>query len=191
MKTKLFALIAFSIFNFQFSMSEAQAQRSNSQDMQNRRAEMVEQRAERLAKDFELKGDKKEKFVSLYKDYQKELMGTQQQERQRFDRNGEGNNDKKMTDEQAQKMLDNYFDRQEQQIKRQQERLEVERKYLAKFQELLTTPQLAKLFVQQRNMQRNQQRPGGPQGGYGPRGGQGQRQGGFGGRPEGDFGGDF
>ena len=193
MKTKLIALAAFAMFNFQLStVNSAKAQRPSNEEMQARRTEMTEKRAEKLAKDFDLKGGKKNTFVNLYKNYQQELQAARQQERNRPQQSTEKDNDKKLSDEQAQKMLEQYFERQEGQIKSQQERLQIERKYCAEFKSILTPQQLAKVFVQQRNQQRQGYRN---QGGFGPRGGQGgprggQRQGGFGGG-DGGFGGDF
>ncbi len=170
----------------------ASAQRFSQEEMEARRAQMVEQQAERMAKDLDLKGDAKTSFVALYKEYQNELMSTQQ--RQRGQQRQDGQSDrKKLTDEEAQKQIDEYFARQESQIVQQQKRLEVEKKYYEEFKKTLTVQQLAKVFRQRQMMQRQGgQRPGGfggPQGGFGGNGG-GMRQGGFGGNG-GGMGGDF
>lgn len=167
----------------------AVAQRPSREEMQQRRAEMVQQQAEKFAKDFALKGDEKDNFVAIYKAFQDELQALQQQERQRGGRDGEraGEGKKKdLTAEQATKQVEDYFARQEQQIARQLQRLAIEKDYYAKFKETLTPQQLAKIFTQ-----RNQRQGGGQQrGGYGPQGdgqNRGPRGGGFSGGPEGGF----
>lgn len=168
----------------------ASAQRPNREDMQARRAEMVAQQAERLAKDLDLKGDQKTSFVATYKQYREELQSVQQGQQGQRPQQGQQER-KKLTDEEAQKQLDEYFARQEQQIAQQQKRLEVERKYFDEFKKTLTPQQLVKVF-RQRQMQRQggqRQGFGGPQGGFGGNGG-GMRQGGFGGNG-GGMGGDF
>lgn len=162
----------------------AMAQRPSREDMQQRRTEMAEKQAERLAKDFDLKDDAKTQFIATYKAYRAELQAAQP-ERQRPETNdGQEVKKKKMTDEEAQKKVDEYFARQEQQIANQQKRLEVEKKFYAEFKKTLTPQQLAKVFTAQRQRQGGQQRPGGF-GGHG-----GGRPGGFGG-PGGQGGDDF
>ena len=190
MKTKLTALALFLAFNFQLStLNTLMAQRPSKEDMEARRGEMVEKRAEKLAKDFNLKGEEKDKFVATFKAYQKELMDSQIGSRGQGERpDGEK---KKLSDEEAQKMLDECFTRQEKQIANMQTRLEIEKKYYAELQKTLTPQQLVRVF-RQRN-ERQGQRPGGQHGGYrgGPQGGfGGGHQGGFGG-PGGASGGDF
>lgn len=163
------------------SMS-AMAQR-NQENMQARRAEMISTMADRVAKDLNLKDEAKTQFVATYKAYQEELFGTYQTGRNQGQR-GERQNDKKLTDEEAQKQVEQYFERQEQQIKQQQARLEIEKKYLAEFQKTLTPQQVAKIFAQRQQMGMRQ---GGMQGGRGFGGQGGMRPGGgFGG---GGFGG--
>lgn len=164
-------------------VSVAKAQRPNSDEMQARRAEMVEKQAEKMAKDFELKGDEKDAFVELYKTYQKDLRGEQ---RGRGDRaNAAQRSEKKLTDEEAKKQIEEYFARQEEQIAQMQRRLDVSKKYYESFQKMLTPQQLAQIFRQQPMREGNMQR-GGNYGG--PRPG-GQRPGGFGGPQGGGFGG--
>lgn len=168
------------------------AQRPTQEEMQARRAEMIEKQADRLAKDMDLKGDAKTQFVATFKAYQQELASTQQNRRNAEPRGerGQQSDKKKLTDEEAQKQVQEYFDRQERQLAQQQARLEIEKKYLAEFQKTLTPQQLVKIFHQQR-MQSRQGGQNFRQGGFGgPQGG--NRQGGFGGgQPGGGFGGDF
>ncbi len=182
MKTKLIALAAFTIFSFQFStFNTVKAQRP----------EMTEQRAEKLAKDFDLKDDAKDKFLTTYKAYQDELRGLQRGRRTMSARNDDADK-KKLTDEEATQRVEEYFARQEEMIAQQQKRLDIEKKYYAELKQVLTPQQLTKIF-RQHNMQRNMpSRQGGPQrqGGFGgPREG---GRGGFGGGSQGgDMGGDF
>ncbi|MBP5514443.1 MAG: hypothetical protein J6Y04_06675 [Bacteroidaceae bacterium] len=168
----------------------AMAQRSQ-ENMQARRAEMISTMADRVAKDLNLKDDAKTQFVATYKAYQEELMGTYQIGRnQGQGQRGERQNDRKLSDEEAQKQVEQYFERQEQQIKQSQARLEIEKKYLAEFQKTLTPQQLAKVFTQRQQMGMRQGGQGGRnfggQGGMRPGGGFG---GGFGGGGGGGFGG--
>ena len=169
----------------------AMAQMPSEEEMQARRAEMIERQADRMAKDLDLKDEAKTNFVTTYKAYQTELMSTMQM---RFNQNreqGERNN-KKLTDEEATQQVSEYFKRQEEQITQQLQRLEIEKRYLAEFQKTLTPQQVAKIFTQrQRQGGQGGQRQGGfnRQGGFGgPGGGFGGPGGGFGG-PGGGFGG--
>ena len=187
MKTKnLFATALLSTALLFSVNNPATAQRPSQEDMQARRAQMVEQQAERLAKDLDLKGDQKTSFVDTYKAYQNELMAAVQGQRGQQRQEGQQEK-KKLSDEEAQKQLDEYFARQEAQIAQQQKRLEVERKYYAEFKKTLTPQQLVKVFRQRQGGQRQGggQRPGGF---GGPQGG--DRPGGFGGNG-GGMGGDF
>lgn len=162
------------------SMSAMAQDRPNREEMQARRAQAVEQQAEKLAKDFDLKGDAKTNFVATYKAYQNELVEVQMQGRQRQQGQGRDRNEqtdaKKLTNEQATQRLTEYFSRQEEQIAQQVKRLEIEKKYAAELAKTLTPQQLVTVFAQRNN---NNQRQGG----------QGQRQGGFGGGNRGGFGG--
>ena len=178
MKTKLIALAAFTALNL--TVNSVMAQRPNGEDAQARRAEMVQRQAERMAKDFELKDDAKDKFIDTYKAYQKELRG----DRTRGQRPDAQRGDKKLTDEEAKKQIEEYFTQQKEQIAQMERRLAVSQKYYEEFQKILTPQQLVKIFRQQPMRDGNMQRGGGF---GGPRPGGGQRQGGFGG-PQGGFG---
>ena len=186
MKTKQIALSLLMFTLTCFMPTQAAAQRPDGEEMKGRRAEMIEQLAERLAKDMDLKGDAKSEFIAQYKMYQNELQATQSGRRGMLNPNADREK-KKLSDEEAQNLVDEYFSRQEQQIAQQQKRLEVEKKYYAEFKKTLTPQQLAKIFRQRQNMRQGGQGP--RQGGFGgPQGG--PRQGGFGG-PQGGMGGDF
>lgn len=165
----------------------AQRQNMSPEELAARRAEAVERQANQLAKEFNLEGNAKQEFVTTYSAYQSEVTALQQTERMRNDR-AENSNDKKLTDEQATKQIEDNFTRQEQQIARQVLRLKIDKKYYEKFQETLTPQQLVKIFVPQRNQRQgaNTQRNG-----FGQQGGQNRmpRNGGFDG--EGGFGDGF
>jgi len=190
MKTKTLALVAFTIFNLQFSVS-AQAQRPSREEREAQRAEMIAKQADKLAKDFNLKGDDKTAFVEQFKAYQRELQEVQRDGRNRMGNQQGNQDDKKMTEEEAKKAVDQYFERQERQIAQLQKRLEIERRYYEEFSKTFTPQQLARIFRQQQQMQQRQF-PG--QGGPRPNGMGGRPQGfggdrGFGG--SGSMGGDF
>lgn len=177
MKTKLIALAAFTALNL--AVNPVMAQRPNGEDAQARRAEMVQRQAEKMAKDFDLKKDVKDKFIETYKAYQKELRG----DRTRGQRPDAQKGEKKLTNEEAQKQIEEYFTQQKEQIAQMERRLKVSKKYYEEFQQMLTPQQLLKIFRQPNMRDGNMQRGGG----YGgPRPGGGQRQGGFGG-PQGGF----
>lgn len=159
----------------------AQRQNMTPEEMAARRAEAVARQANQLAKDLNLEGDAKTQFLTTYNEYQSEVFAVQQTERTRTERIEAG---KKLTDEQATKQIEENFTRQEQQIARQVLRLQIDKKYYAKFKETLTPQQLLKIFAQ-----RNNQRQGGnfQRNGFGQQGGPNrmQRNEGFGG--EGGF----
>lgn len=179
MKTRNIALTFF-IFHFSFIVStQSMAQRPSDEEMQARRAEAVEKRADKLAKDFNLEGDAREAFINTYKAFQKDLQGIRRDRQMQLREDAEK---KKISEEEAQKQLDEYFSRQEKQLQAQQQRLDIEKKYYAELSKTLTARQLVKIFGrQQGNRPSGQQRPGGfsPQGGHG------------GGHPGGGFGGGF
>ena len=158
-------------------------------------AERIENAANRLAKDFDLKDEAKKSFVETYTAYQKEMFATNQFQGQRDEQGGRNEEKKELTAEEAQAKLKQNFDRQEQQIATMQKRLEVQKKYAEELGKVLTPQQVLKVLTPQRGQQggRDQQRRGGNgngerRGGFegGPRGG------GFGGGPRGGgFGGGF
>jgi hypothetical protein len=96
--------------------------------------------ATRLAKQLELKGDKKDLFTVLYLDYQNARHnaanpkgGDQEGREQRVDY-------EKLTDEEATELIQKNFDRQEKQ-------LAVDKEYLPKFLEILTPVQTAQVYL--------------------------------------------
>lgn len=136
--------------------------------------EMYEKMAERLAKQMKLDDDKAENFKVLYLDYQTAR-------RNAIDPKGEnGESDEKVnlnkiTDEEATKLIQKSFDKQEAQLK-------VDKDYLPRFLEILTPAQAARIYVKWAGMRGNGQqggmRPGGFPGG-GPGGFPGGGPGGF------------
>lgn len=190
MKTKTLALVAFTMFNLQFTTS-MMAQGQNQQNREAMRTEMINRQADRLVKDLNLKGDEKTAFVETYKAYQREVMESQRDGRTRMGNQQQGNqNEKKLTDEEAKKAVEQYFERQERQITQMQKKLEIDRRYYEEFSKTLTPQQLARIF-QQNNRQNqpgnrqfqqgNRQRPEGFGGMGGDRGGFGGNGGGMGG----------
>ena len=192
MKTKTLALVAFTMFNLQFTTSMmAQGQNQNQQNREAMRTEMINRQADRLVKDLNLKGDEKTAFVETYKAYQREVMESQRDGRTRMGNQQQGNqNEKKLTDEEAKKAVEQYFERQERQITQMQKKLEIDRRYYEEFSKTLTPQQLTRIF-QQNNRQNqpgnrqfqqgNRQRPEGFGGMGGDRGGFGGNGGGMGG----------
>ena len=169
------------------ALAASAQQRMNREQMQQMMAERTEKQAERLAKDFDLKGEQKEQFVTLYKEYSAAVSNRDNWERR--PQNAQTNS-KNMTDEEATAKFEEQMQQQEKQIEQMQQRLQATRDYYVKMKELLTPQQLYKVFAPQ-------QRQGQGQGQRGGQGFGGQRPGGFGGgqRPMGGhdsgFGGDF
>ena len=151
--------------------------------------ERIERAADRMAKDFDLKGDAKDAFIKCYSEYQKEMFATNQFQGQRMEQAGSEEEKKEMTSEEATAKIKENFSRQEQQIATMQKRLEVQKKYSEELLKVLTPQQVLKVLTPQRGQ-------GGR--GQGQRGqGNGERRGnfeggprcGFGGGPRGGFGG--
>ena len=190
--------------------ANAQAQDSNNRE--NRRAEMQARQRERLVKDLELTDEQKPKFEETYTRYEAELASLRTQETEVDAMSGataqqESSGDKadkkskkekkdkkekkELTDAEATTQLQAYFDRQTAQLQRQQLRLDIQKKYCAEFSAFLTPQQLVKVFRSgQRGAGDNNRQAGGrDRSGRGNRGGRGG--GGFGGGPRGGgFGGD-
>ena len=158
---------------------------TNAQDnteRESRRSEMRARQTERLIRDLKLTDEQKAKFEPIYQSYQSEMAAL------RTPRTGsdapaqQGTQDKKeLTDEAATARLQEIFNRQEEQIRQSQQRLDIQKRYCPQFAEFLTPQQLLRVFQPQQNR-------GPQQGGRGGFGGQGGR-GGFGGGPRGGFGG--
>ena len=157
---------------------------ASAQQNENRREQMVEQRAGNLADSWKLEGDARTEFIALYKSYQEELMKYQS-----APGNRDGNENKKAseyTTEEAEARITAEFDRKAQQVADAYNRLEVDKKYYEEFAKSLSATQLMEIFApvrQQRegnagNRSRRQQSGNNMQ--------QGQPGGGF---PGGDFGG--
>jgi len=153
------------------------------------RTEMIQRNAERLAKNFDLKGDVKKSFMTTYVAYQTEMFETNQRSmRQRL---SEDEEKKELSDEEANAKIQEQFTRQVEQIATMQKRLDIQKKYSTEFAKMLTPQQVYKVLTPQRNNQRGQQQrsqnndqrgqgwQGGGRGGFG---GPGGGFGGFGGR---------
>lgn len=163
------------------------AQRSGNGNFEERMAQFMERRAERLADDLGLKEEEKPAFKEAYKKFQGELMALMVQEREsrtELERKKIDN----LTDEEATERVKGLFGRKEQSIVNAYNRLEIEKKYYNEFAKTMTNKQLLKIFEQSpfdRNQRAGGNRPGGRFGGGLGFGGQ---QGGFGGDFDSGFG---
>lgn len=184
---KLFIVSALT-FLFVGNVCAQQGQRSE-EDRAQMRAEMIKRVAERSAKDFDLKGDAKEAFLTTFTAYQTEMFQTNMGGMRQ--RGQEADEKKELSDEEANAKIQEQFTRQEEQISTMQKRLEIQKKYSAEFAKILTPQQVLKVLTPQRNNQRNGQRGqgDGQRGQVGFGGGFGGGRGGFGG--PGGFGGGF
>ena len=172
---------------FVFSLGRVCAQEESSEEERTKmRTEMIQRNAERLAKNFVLKGDVKISFMTTYAAYQTEMFETNQRSsRQRF---SEEEEKKELSDEEANAKIQEQFTRQAEQIATMQKRLDIQKKYCTEFAKMLTPQQVFKVLTPQRNNQRGQQQrsQNENQRGQGWQGGAGRS--GFGG-PGGGFGG--
>lgn len=136
-------------------------------------AEMYSMQAERIAKQIKLDDSKAESFKVLYVDYQ---TARRNAARPKGEKEGEENVDfKKMTDAQANELIQQHFAAQEAQ-------LAVDKAYLPKFLDILTPTQAAQIYLRGGfNQQGGFNRQGG-MGGNRPGGMGGNRPGGMGGQ---------
>lgn len=146
-----------------------------------KRAEMIQKSGERMAKNFGLEGAARDSFLAVYTRYQTEMFATNAPRARKPEgqaRDGEGKQE--LTDEQATARIEAQFERQEQQVRQIRQRLDIQRRYYARFQNMLTPAQTLKaMFPQRPRPQGSAQRQGGGNrrgGGDGPGG-----PGGFGG----------
>jgi Spy/CpxP family protein refolding chaperone len=163
------------------TMAQDQQDPQGGQDNQQDMSEMIQKRANRLAKDMKLDDNVKTKFVDLYTQYQNDLMGTMKQDRkqQKADQDESDKKDSELSDAEATQKVQESFQRTEQQIERMQKQLTVKKAYYDKFKSLLTPQQTMKVMVDQRGMrQRNNNNNNGN-----------NRMGGMGGPGGGGFGG--
>ena len=173
------------------ALSAQERERMNDEERARNISERIEKAADRMAKDFDLKGDAKDAFIKCYSAYQKEMFATNQiqEQRQRLEQPNRDEEKKELTDEEAKAKIEENFSRQEQQIATMRKRMDVQKKYSEELLKILTPQQVLKVLTPQRNQggrgqgQRNQ--------GDGERRGnfEGGSRGGFGGGPRGGFGG--
>ena len=184
---KRFFIVSAFTFLVMGNVSAQQGQRSE-EERATQRAEMIQRVAERTAKDFKLKDEAKESFLTIYKAYQAEMFQTNQGGMRQ--RSAEDEEKKELTDEEANAKIQEQFTRQEEQIATLQKRLEIQKKYSEEFAKILTPQQVLKVLTPQRGQrggqrgqvdgqQRGQGGFGGGRGGFG--GGFGGGRGGFGG----------
>ena len=167
-------------------------EQANTEQREKAIGERIEKAAERMAKDFNLEGDKQKAFVETYTAYQKEMFATNQMRGESRQREHEGA-DKEFTAEEAQTRIQENFARQEKQIATMQKRLDVQKKYAEELSKALTPQQVLKVLNPQRRSgnrdgaQQREEQQGQRRGGFDG----GERRGGFGGGPRGGFGGGF
>ena len=120
----------------------AMAQNNRNRNRQNP-AEMYTTMAENLAKQLKLKKEKAETFKLLYVDYQNARRAAQGAA---GDFTAEVPDVKKMTDEEANQLIQEQFDSQLKQVA-------VDKEFLPKFLEILTPVEAAQVFVTRLSMQ--------------------------------------
>ena len=166
------------------SMSAQEFSREGMQRARNRQnrmdmTEVYDRMANSLAKDMKLKGDDKEKFTILYKDYQAARYNAMHP-------NGETNEEteeidfKNITDEEAAAKIQANFEKQavdlNQNHERQLKQLEVDKEYYVKFLDMITPAQCARIFLQNTNAASSMRNMNG-MGGFGGMGGMGGMRG--------------
>jgi len=129
----------------------AQAQRNQNRQRNNAAAsrevksteEVYTQRAEQYVEQWDLSPETGAKFIELYLEWQNSRMNIL--DKYGMDQKaGADVNFKKLTEEEAEKMLAEDFERLEQQA-------EIDKQYYAKFKEIITPAHAAQAIVQQRN----------------------------------------
>lgn len=149
-----------------------------------KRAEMIQKSGERMAKNFGLEGAARDSFLAVYTQYQTEMFATNVPRARKSEGQAKDDEGKKeLTDEQATERIEAQFERQERQVQQIQQRMAIQRRYYARFQQMLTPAQILKaMFPQRPRPQGNGQQQSGGQrrGGFGGAGGPGGF-GGFGG----------
>ena len=156
------------------------------------RSENIKRQAESLAKDMKLAKDKQADFITDYTAYQEELQAAQGT----FDMSAFGSREeqkkvKDMTDDECLEKVTAVISRAEEQAKQANTRLEVTKKWVAKFLEKeYTAQQLYQIFAEVRRTAGGQGGQG-AQGGMRMGGGAGGFGGGFPGGGAGGFGGGF
>lgn len=143
-----------------------------SENREAKRAELIAKSGERLAKTFGLENAARDSFLAVYTQYQTEMFGTNSRTSKPEAREAQQGEDKKeLTDAQATERIEANFKRQEAQVEQLQKRLDIQKRYYARFQQMLTPAQTLKAMFPQRPRQQGGERQGA----------QGNRRGGFGG----------
>lgn len=149
-----------------------------------RMKERQQKQTETLIKDLKLTDEQETTFREIYTRYQAELATTVQVPTQDEQTKSQSKK-KELTEAEATTQLNAYFEKQAAQVASQQQRLEIQKKYLPEFSALLTPQQVLKIYQPTRQ---NQDRNRNNRGGY-----PGDDRGGFGGgdfqAPPSDFGG--
>lgn len=180
---KFFAAIAVILLA---SVATVNAQNENRRENRRNAAEMYTRMAERMAKTLDVASEKQELFKAMYVEYQTARAAADKARARAEANRGENGRNRervdmsKLSEAEAAERVQDYFATQEAQ-------LAIDKEYYAKFQQIVTPVQAARVFLQRGGMMQRE----GMQRGEGMRGGQrgfGGGQGGFGG---GFGGGDF
>lgn len=149
MKKTIF-LMAIALMSCMTMSAQRNRQRMSDEERAKQRAEQIQKQSESMAKDLGIKDkEAKEAFVQKYVAYQTELQESMQMN---FGRMG-GDDDKKpekMTDEECFSKIKDALEMQEQQATSAAKRLEVTKKYMTEFMQMLTPQQLVQIFAPRR-----------------------------------------
>ncbi len=121
------------------------AQKTDGNRNGSRREIMVEKRAERLAGELKLDGESRAEFLTVYKNYQQELM--RHRGARSLSKDASARKNAELTEEEAAECIKAEFDRKAQQIVDAYNALEVQKKYYEIFSRTLSAKQLMKVFV--------------------------------------------
>jgi len=191
---KILILMAAVILSCGTAMAQQNGQRQrgnrgqmSQEEIAKMRSENIKKQAESLAKDMKLAKDKQADFITDYTAYQEELQGATTFDMSAFTNRQEQKKVKDMSDDECLEAVTQVITRAEDAAKQANTRLEVTKKWVAKFLEKeYTAQQLYQIFAEVRrsgNASGAQMRAGG-MGGFGggfPGGGMPMGGGGFGG----------
>lgn len=129
--------------------SLASAQNNNRpsrEQMQQIRAERLEKHINSLSEKMELNTEQKEKFTVLYKQMAEEMGKSRRGLRPQMPNQPEQKEKKEITEKEAQERLQKKFEHWEQDLSRQQEILNIQKKYCQQMADFLNAKQLLKVF---------------------------------------------
>lgn len=129
-----------------YANAQNRKQHANEENRQSR-TERIEKRIAKLNEELELNAEQKEKFSTLYKQMTEEIMNAHQPMRPHMQKLQAEKKKKELTEQEARERLQKRFERSEKALKRQQEVLEIHKKYSEKMGEFLNAKQLLKVFT--------------------------------------------